>query len=298
MALKPKEIEDALMRKMSQKPKQSDEKAYKKWQEEAEAGYEKLANIGAKVVKEYFKSNPIGVCGSAPWGKLPPDKNLLREPWEAFEKAVLTTDTLKDAGSIKQVKDAIYMGSQEIWLDEEFKKEKEWKKWPSDLTYQMRFRLTLLKNGDQKKNFLLGFFRDKSQKKSLNAFIQVLNLNHWSHKKCKPLLRKIKSLEAQIEELKKRPAIDKGEKSVALPDKPSLATIIKTAKYGSISDLLENEKYVSYISNSQHFKKLSPEDREGLLSEILAWKGLLEDMSKNMPKLEMFYHIVKASEHL
>ena len=60
MALKSQDIEDALMPKSSKKPKQTDRKAHRKWQEEAEAGYEKLNDIGVQIVKEYFKSNPTG----------------------------------------------------------------------------------------------------------------------------------------------------------------------------------------------------------------------------------------------
>ena len=98
---------------------------------------------------------------------------------------------LEDKDNLKQVKNAIYIGSQEVWLDEEFEKDKGLKESASELSYQMRSRLTLLKNGDQKREFLISFFGNKGQNKSFNAFIQALNLNHWSHKKCKALLRKI-----------------------------------------------------------------------------------------------------------
>lgn len=289
-------IEKALM---PEKPKKTKDKAtYEEWQAEAEAGYKKLCQIGADIVKEYFKDNPTGVCGSAPWGKLPPEKNLLRKPWEAFVKAVLTTDALEEANSLKQVRDAIYMGSQEVWLDEEVKKDKELKRLTSQLTYEMRNRLTLLKNGEQKLKFLVGFFGDKGQKKSLPAFIQALNLNYWSHKKCKPLLRRIKGLETHIEQLENRQPIAETEKPATLPDKPSVSAVINIVKFGHLRDLVENQTYIKFISNSQHFKKLTPEAREELLSEINWWKTLCEYSPKALPILDMFYHVLKASANL
>ena len=296
MAITAQEVEKALMPK---KPKKKgNDEAYKSWQDNAAAGYGNLINLGLKIVKEYFKSNAIGVCRSAPWGKLPPDKNIFRESWEAFVKEVLTTKTLKEKDHVKQVKDSIYMGSQEVWLDEEAKKDKDLKTDLSTLTNEMKFRLTLLKNGDQKKQFLVGFFGDKRQKKTFSAFIQALNLNYWSHRKCTTLLRKITSLEAQLAELKKRKPIAKPEKKISWPDKPSLSAAINMIKHAQLREMVENEAYVKYMSNPLHFKKLTHEQREELLSEINYWKTLAEYSPKALPTLEMFHHILKASANL
>ncbi len=298
MALKLQEIEGALMPKISEKPKRSDGKVYKKWQEELEAGYEKLNDVGVEIVKEYFKSNPIKVCGSAPWGTLPPDKNPFRSEWETLSKKLLTTDTLKDKDNLKQLKNAIYTGSQEVWLEEEVKNDKQLKKCVSELSYEMRSRLTLLKNGDQKREFLVGFFGHKGRKKTLPAFIRALNLNYWSHKKCKPLLLEITSLEAQVKELKKQQPIAEPEKEISLPDKPSLSSVINMVRHGRIRDFVEKEAYVKYMSNPQHFKKLTPAQREELMSEVNGWKEFAEYAPKALPVLDMFYYILKASANL
>jgi hypothetical protein len=294
MAIKPKELEQALMPKMPKRPKEKDnETAHKEWQAKAEAGYTALNKIGVEIVREYFKSNPAGVCGSAPWGKLPPDKNLFRTEWEAFVTKLLTTETLKDKNNLKQIKDAIYMGSQQIWLDAESKEDSNLKECASQITPEMKLRLILLKNGDQKRDFILGFFGDKTQKKTFPAFIQALNLNHWSHKKCKPLLRKLERLQAEIQRLKNTPVEDRSERK--LPDKPTITAIRDAIRTGMLLEVVENETYYKYMANSSNFAKLSKDERKEILGIVQKWTDRLAKVEEYHEAIDTLHGVIKAS---
>lgn len=293
MAIKPKDLEQALMPKMTKRPKQKgNEEAYQQWQAKAEAGYKALNRIGMSIVKESF-ANPAGVCGSAPWGKLPADKNLFRTEWEAFVEKILTTDKLKDKENLKQIKDAIYMGSQQIWLDAESEKDSKLKECASQITPEMKFRLILLKNGDQKKDLIVGFFGDETQKKTFPAFIQALNLNHWSHKKCKPLLRKVERLEAEIQSLKNIPVEDRSERK--LPEKPTIKSVSTAIRTGMVLELLEQPGYKPYYANTMNFAKLSIAERKELASILDQWEGRLLHMKEIFDEFNMLNNIVKAS---
>lgn len=301
MTIKAKDITDALMNTQPRPNGKTTTDNFKKWQAELEKGYEKLCDLGAKIVEEFFTSNPMGVCGAAPWGALPADKNIFRPEWEAFEKT-LPREIKDDKAKLKQVKEAIYMGSQEIWLDQE-KALKEVDL--SGLTYIMRNRLITLKNDytirmktktkpvTQKSDFLIDFFGDKSQNKSQQAFVQALNLNYYSHKHCGALLRKIDTMKAEIERLKNTPTEDRAEWK--LPDNPTIKVIAEAMRRGLLLEVVENENYYKYMANSGNFAKLPKEEREALRDIVDKWTERLNDIEKYHEAIDTLRHVIKAS---
>lgn len=299
MPVSAKEIEEALM--PTKPKKKGNEDAYKKWQDEAKENYKKLNQLGVAIVNDFFKSNPTGICGSAPWGSLGEGKNPYHAEWATFKSKCLNTEQLKEKDSVKQVRLAIYMGSQQIWLDNVSKNDSQFTKAIEHLTYQMKARLTLLKNKlltettdfSQKKNFLMEFFTDTTQKKSLPAFVQALNLNYWANKKCRPLLKKLKALEAKVAVLRRTPLKEREEWT--LPAKPTIDAVAKAIRSGMVVELVGQPEYETFYANSGNFAKLIKEDRQELESLLAPWVNAFKSVDNIVDRIEMLHMMVKAS---
>lgn len=311
MALESKNITNALM---APKPKKKDPQ-YDTWTKNAEEGYKKLCTLGVKIVKEFFTERPMGVCGAAPWGALDKTKNVYKPYWEAFAQKFVNLELLGkektdkkgeavhddngnpvmiiDPDKLKQVKEAIYMGSQQLWLDEQAKKTKGFQAYLDQLNYTMRYRLILLKNTDQKADFLAEFFGDKSRQHTMPAFVQALNLNYWANKKCKALLRKISSMDKEIERLKQTPVEDRAEWK--LPEKPTIKTVAEAIQRGKLLEVVENETYYRYMANSSNFAKLPKEEREQLIDIVDIWTERLNNIQKRHEAIETLRGVIKAS---
>lgn len=281
--------------------KKEDPTGYDAWN--AEAYYKTLTDLGLKIVKEYFKDKDIAIdiTAKAPWSALsgtretkegaPVVLNKFANIWKAF-----TTDVSKELAQNKQVKDAIYMASQQLWLDKQVKEIKEAK----ELLYQMKYRLIRMKNDDIKVNMLKAFYDKKTKKKNLITFVRLVNRTHYENKYCKPLLREHKKLQEQLASMKgqSKPK-EKGEAepvktAETLPEKPTIKTVIKAVKDGKIVELLTNPKYLQYVIDSKHFAK--QENSDDILMILDEWRknkaDLFNDFADN---LELFYSAVKSA---
>jgi hypothetical protein len=315
MQIKAEEIAKGL-ESLSVRPKKAkDPKGYNAWN--AEDFYKPINDIGVSIVKDYFKEFSTELTGKVPWSALKEKNdrgvviNKFRSKWKAFAEKVLSDklftkvvkdkdgkeSTVPDVDKIKQVKDAIYMGSQQLWLYEQTKKIKEVEK----LSFEMKSKLIRLQNNDLKLTLIQYFYSKQTKKQNVITFVRLVNRTYYENKYCKQLLREKKKLEEQLstakDKGKSQSTEDKVVADVGLPTKPTIKTVVQAVKEDRIVEILTNPKYLNYVIDSKHFVKLA--NSATVLSVLDEWRKSKADMFNNFgDNLDLFYSAVKSASML
>ncbi|MGO9568254.1 MAG: hypothetical protein ACLP5H_12005 [Desulfomonilaceae bacterium] len=268
----------------------------------AEADYKTLNKIGTQIVKDYFNKDPLDITDRKPWGGFPEKnkKGVVINKYKPFWSK-LNTELFKEIDAEdekrKNIKLAIYMGSQQLWLDEQAKDLPSLK----HLTAEMKYRLIRLKNNDDKLKLLNEFFgpKTKADKTTIRAFVKRVKRCYNENKYCKQLLRDKARLEKQIEELKakgKPTKKDKKGKAVVADKeplkKPTITSVTQAVLDDKIVEILTDMRYLQYVIDPKHFRDVNR--RNTILGILESWKGKADMYKELGQNLEAFYYAVRA----